>query len=56
LYIERKTLANEISTVVQNAIDEGRDHLNDDEAHHLIKISEKLVQEYVKELELLPEN
>jgi hypothetical protein len=56
LYIESKTLANEINAVVQNAIDEGRNHLNDDEANHLIKISEKLVQEYVKKLENFPEN
>ena len=51
LNIQSKTLSYEISTVVQNAIDEGRNHLNDDEANHLIKISQKLVQDYVKELE-----
>jgi len=51
LNIRSKTLSYEISTVVQNAIDEGRNHLNDDEANHLIKISQKLVQDYVKELE-----
>jgi hypothetical protein len=51
LEIRSKTLAYEFSTVVQNAIDEGRDNLSDDEANHLLKISERLVQEYVKELE-----
>jgi len=56
LSIGSKTLAYEINTVVQNAADEGRNHLNDDEANHLIKISEKLVQEYVKELENLPDS
>jgi hypothetical protein len=56
LNIGSKTLAYEINTVVQNAADDGRDHLNDDEANHLIKISERLVKEYVKELEKLPDN
>jgi len=56
LNIRSKTLAYEISTVVQNAADDGRNHLNDDEANHLIKISEKLVQEYVRELESLQDN
>jgi hypothetical protein len=51
LNIQSKTLAYEIKSVVQSAIDDGRNHLNDDEASHLIKISEKLVNEYVKELE-----
>ena len=51
LNIRSKTLAFEISDVVQNAINDGRNHLNDDEANHLIKISEKLIQEYVKKLE-----
>jgi hypothetical protein len=56
LSIGSKIIAYEINTVVQNAVDEGRNHLNDDEANHLIKISEKLVQEYVRELEKLPDN
>jgi len=51
LYNRSKTLAIEINDVVQNAINDGRNHLNDDEANHLIKISEKLIQEYVKKLE-----
>ena len=34
-------------------MDDGRNNLNDDEANHLIKISQKLVQDYVKELENL---
>jgi len=51
LNIENKTITREISNVIQNAIDDGRNHLNDDEANHLIKISQKLVQEYVNELE-----
>ncbi len=51
--IGSKTLASEISNVVQNALDDGRNNLNDDEANHLIKISQKLVQDYVKELENL---
>ncbi|MFB5615421.1 MAG: hypothetical protein ACE5RI_10105 [Candidatus Nitrosomaritimum yanchengensis] len=54
--IRSKTLAYEFSTVVQNAVDDGRDHLSDDEANHLLKISERLVQEYVKELENSLEN
>lgn len=37
--------------MVQNAIDEGRNNLNDDEANHIINISKKLVQDYVNELE-----
>ncbi len=53
--IASKTLVYEISSVVQNAVDDGRNHLNDDEANHLLKISEKLVQEYVKELENIPD-
>jgi len=56
LYKGSKTFAYEISTVVQNAIGDGRNHLNDNEANYLIKISEKIVQEYVKELENLPKN
>ena len=56
LNIGSKTLAYEINTVVQNAVDDGRNHLNDDEANHLIKISEKLVEEYVRELENPPDN
>jgi hypothetical protein len=56
LNIGRKTLAYEINTVVQNAADDGRNHLNDDEVNYLIKISEKLVQKYVRELESLPDN
>ena len=55
LNIRSKTLANEISSVVQNAADEGRNNLNDDEANHILKISEKLVQEYVKELDNIPD-
>jgi len=54
--IRSKTLAFEISDVVQNAINDGRNHLNDDEANHLVKISERLVQEYVKTLENLSDN
>jgi len=45
----------EISTVVQNAVDDGRDYLNDDEANYLLKISQKVIQEYVKELENVPD-
>jgi len=56
LNIGNKTLAFEIKSVVQNAIDDGRNHLNDDESNHLIKISEKIVQEYIKELENTSEN
>jgi len=55
LNIGSKTLVNEISTVVQNAVDDGRNHLNDDEANHILKISEKLIQEYVKKLENIPD-
>ena len=47
--IQSKTLAYEISSVVQNAVDDGRNHLNDDEANHILKISERLVQEYMRE-------
>ena len=51
--IESKTIEGEINSIVQNAIDDGRTHLNDDEANYIIRISEKLVLEYVKELENL---
>jgi len=51
LNIGRKTLAYEISAVIKNAADDGRSHLNDDEANHLLKVSEKLVLEYLRELE-----
>ncbi|MBA4454915.1 MAG: hypothetical protein H2B05_08295 [Nitrosopumilaceae archaeon] len=54
--IRSKTLAYEFSTVVQHAVDDGRTHLNDEEANHLLKISERLVREYVKELENSLEN
>ncbi len=37
--------------MVQSAAEDGRNHLNDDEANHILKISEKIVQEYVKELD-----
>jgi hypothetical protein len=53
LNIESKTLAYEIDTVVQKAVNGGRNHLNDDEANHLIKLSEKLVQEYIRAIEKL---
>jgi len=49
--IGSKILVCEIRDVIQNAVDDGRSHLNDDEANHLLKISEKLVLEYLKELE-----
>ena len=49
--MQSKTLEYEIKSVVQNAIDDGRDRLNDDEAQHLIKLSGKLVEEYIKKLE-----
>ena len=51
LNIGHKTLAYEINAVIKNAADDGRSHLNDDEANHLLKISEKLVLEYLRELE-----
>ena len=54
--IGSKILAFEINAIVQNAADEGRSHLNDDEANHLLKISEKLISEYVKELEKTLDN
>jgi hypothetical protein len=56
LNIGNKTLVYEISTVVQNAIDDDRNHLNDDEASYLIKISEDLIKEYVRELENLTDD
>ena len=46
-----KVLAYEINAIIQNAADEGRKQLNDEEAIHLLRISEKLISEYVKELE-----
>ena len=42
--------------MVQNAVDDDRNHLNDDEANHLLRISERLVKEYVIELENSLEN
>ena len=41
---------------VCDAVDDGRNHLNDDEVNHIINISEKLVEEYVRELESSPDN
>ena len=51
MIIGSKILAYEINAIIQNAADEGRKHLNDEEAAHLLKISEKLISEYVRELE-----
>jgi len=51
LNVGSKTIAYEISNVIQDVVDDGRSHLNDDEANHLLKISEKLVLAYLKELE-----
>jgi hypothetical protein len=51
LNLGSKVLAYEINAIIQNAADEGREHLNDEEAIHLLRISEKLISEYVKELE-----
>jgi hypothetical protein len=51
LNIGSKVLAYEINAIIQNASDEGRSHLSDEEAIHLLKISEKLISEYMKELE-----
>ena len=42
--------------VVQNAIDEGRSHLNDEEAIYLLRISQKLVSDFVETLENMPDN
>ena len=54
--MQSKTLSVEIGTVVQNAIDEGRSHLNDEEANYLLRISQKLVEDFVNRLENMPEN
>ena len=51
LEIQRKALAYEFNGIVQNALDEGRTSLNDNEANHLLKISERLLREYIRELE-----
>ncbi|MDH3277660.1 MAG: hypothetical protein OEL77_06130 [Nitrosopumilus sp.] len=46
-------VSNEIDMLIQNASENGRDHLNDEEATHLINMAEKLVLKYVRELENL---
>jgi len=56
LNLGTKVLAYEINAIIQNAADEGRNHLNDEEAIHLLKVSEKLISEYVKELENVDNN
>ena len=43
-------VAYEINSLIQNAANDGRDHLNDDEATHLMNMTEKLVLKYVREL------
>ena len=53
--MKSETLSYEISTVVKTAIQEGRSHLNDEEAIYLLRMSEKLVQEYVEKLEKMSE-
>lgn len=54
--MKSETLSYEIDTVVQNAIDEGRSHLNDEEAVYLLRISQKLIEEYVEKLEQLEDD
>jgi hypothetical protein len=44
-------VAYEIDTLIQNATNDGRDHLNDEEATHLMNMAEKLVLKYVRELQ-----
>ncbi|HUU48146.1 MAG TPA: hypothetical protein VMW55_05115 [Nitrosopumilaceae archaeon] len=44
-------VAYEIETLIQNATNNGRNHLNDEEATHLINMTEKLVLKYVRELQ-----
>ncbi|MFQ5440716.1 MAG: hypothetical protein ACE5DL_04550 [Nitrosopumilaceae archaeon] len=46
-------VAYEIDMLIQNAVDKGRSHLNDEEATHFINMTEKLVQKYVMELQNL---
>ena len=41
----------EIDNLIQNAVDDGRNHLNDEEATHLMNMTEKLVLKYVRELQ-----
>ena len=54
--MKSETLSYEISTVVKTAINEGRSHLNDEEAIYLLRMSEKLVQEYVDKLEKMSDD
>ena len=56
LNMKSETLSYEISTVVKTAINEGRSHLNDEEAIYLLRMSEKLVQEYVDKLEKMSDD
>jgi hypothetical protein len=48
---DSEIIAYEIDTLIRNAADSGRDHLNDEEAQHIINMSERLVLKYVRELQ-----
>lgn len=41
----------EIESLIQNAANDGRNHLNNEEATHLMHMTEKLVLKYVRELQ-----
>jgi hypothetical protein len=41
----------EIESLIQNAANDGRNHLNDEEATHLMNMTEKLVLKYVREIQ-----
>jgi len=43
----------EINTLIENAVYNGRNHLNDEEATHFINMTERLVIKYVRELQEL---
>ncbi|MCH7968064.1 MAG: hypothetical protein IH841_02260 [Thaumarchaeota archaeon] len=46
----RTTLITEISAVIKNVADAGRDHLHNDEIEYIQKITNLLVDDYAKEL------
>ena len=48
----RTTLITEINAVIKNVADAGRDHLNNNEIEYIQKITNLLVDDYKKELDL----
>lgn len=49
-------VAYEIDSLIQNAANNGREYLNDEEVIHLMNMAEKLTLKYVRQLQDLYEN